>query len=292
MQAGQKHGMQTMNQALFNAVVSKEIDTEEAMRRSLDQAELSGCSGSRSERGVKRVERRGLERGHKRWRRHLYGRAAARTESCSPVSTTRRARRTGQPSPQAQDHHHVDAREGQGRLGPQDAGPEPRQRQRHGCVHAPVRDHDQRRSADGAVPRHSVAADGEGILPHVDRARHGGRRRRLDTGRVDGAPPEGVQHAVRQHGGSGRGGRYPGRHPGASGHVPGKSSTRCSARSRVRSRTRRVVAFVAIGATCFMLIFIIPTFAKMFTDFGGKLPLPDVDRHGHQRFPARLSGGF
>jgi len=35
-----------------------------------------------------------------------------------------------------------------------------------------------------------------------------------------------------------------------------------------------VVAFVAIGATAFMLIFIIPTFAKMFTDFGGELPLP------------------
>ncbi len=37
-----------------------------------------------------------------------------------------------------------------------------------------------------------------------------------------------------------------------------------------------VVAFVAIAATCFMLIFIIPTFAKMFTDFGGKLPLPTL----------------
>ena len=35
-----------------------------------------------------------------------------------------------------------------------------------------------------------------------------------------------------------------------------------------------VVMTVAIGATCFMLIFIIPTFAKMFTDFGGELPLP------------------
>jgi type IV pilus assembly protein PilC len=35
-----------------------------------------------------------------------------------------------------------------------------------------------------------------------------------------------------------------------------------------------VVAIVAIGATCFMLIFIIPTFARMFTDFGGQLPLP------------------
>lgn len=35
-----------------------------------------------------------------------------------------------------------------------------------------------------------------------------------------------------------------------------------------------VVACVAIGATAFMLMFIIPTFAKMFTDFGGTLPLP------------------
>ena len=35
-----------------------------------------------------------------------------------------------------------------------------------------------------------------------------------------------------------------------------------------------VVACVALGATAFMLIFIIPTFAKMFTDFGGELPMP------------------
>jgi type IV pilus assembly protein PilC len=35
-----------------------------------------------------------------------------------------------------------------------------------------------------------------------------------------------------------------------------------------------VVMTVAIGATIFMLIFIIPTFAKMFKDFGGVLPLP------------------
>ena len=35
-----------------------------------------------------------------------------------------------------------------------------------------------------------------------------------------------------------------------------------------------VVLTVALGATCFMLIFIIPTFAKMFMDFGGELPLP------------------
>jgi len=35
-----------------------------------------------------------------------------------------------------------------------------------------------------------------------------------------------------------------------------------------------VVGIVAVGATVFMLMFIIPTFAKMFTDFGGTLPLP------------------
>jgi type IV pilus assembly protein PilC len=35
-----------------------------------------------------------------------------------------------------------------------------------------------------------------------------------------------------------------------------------------------VVLSVCLGASVFMLIFIIPTFAKMFTDFGGDLPLP------------------
>jgi len=35
-----------------------------------------------------------------------------------------------------------------------------------------------------------------------------------------------------------------------------------------------VVMTVAIGATVFMLLFIIPTFAKMFKDFGGVLPMP------------------
>ncbi len=35
-----------------------------------------------------------------------------------------------------------------------------------------------------------------------------------------------------------------------------------------------VVFTVAIGATVFMLLFIIPTFAKIFTEFGGDLPLP------------------
>jgi twitching motility protein PilT len=45
MQAGQKHGMQTMNQALFNAVVSKDIGLEEATRRSPDQNELAQMLG-------------------------------------------------------------------------------------------------------------------------------------------------------------------------------------------------------------------------------------------------------
>ena len=35
-----------------------------------------------------------------------------------------------------------------------------------------------------------------------------------------------------------------------------------------------IVAIVAVGATVFMLMFVIPVFAKMFTDFGGELPLP------------------
>jgi type IV pilus assembly protein PilC len=35
-----------------------------------------------------------------------------------------------------------------------------------------------------------------------------------------------------------------------------------------------VVLVVAVGATTFMLLFIIPTFARIFSDFGGELPTP------------------
>jgi type IV pilus assembly protein PilC len=49
-----------------------------------------------------------------------------------------------------------------------------------------------------------------------------------------------------------------------------------------------VVLSVCVGAAAFMLIFIIPTFAKMFTDFGGELPLPTkivlILSDGLQRF--------
>lgn len=48
MQAGQKHGMQTMNQALFNAHLHNEISREEAMMRSQDPQELSQMLGEKS----------------------------------------------------------------------------------------------------------------------------------------------------------------------------------------------------------------------------------------------------
>jgi len=45
MQAGQKFGMQTMNQGLFNACVKGDISQDEALRRSTDAEELSGMLG-------------------------------------------------------------------------------------------------------------------------------------------------------------------------------------------------------------------------------------------------------
>jgi len=45
MQAGQKYGMQTMNQSLYQAVVNKWISTEQAMSRSPDPAELQQMIG-------------------------------------------------------------------------------------------------------------------------------------------------------------------------------------------------------------------------------------------------------
>jgi twitching motility protein PilT len=47
MQAGQKFGMQTMNQGLFNACVKGDISQDEALRRSTDVEELSGMLGLR-----------------------------------------------------------------------------------------------------------------------------------------------------------------------------------------------------------------------------------------------------
>jgi len=47
MQAGQKYGMQTMNQALFNAYLKRDISLEEAMRRSPDPQELSNMIGEK-----------------------------------------------------------------------------------------------------------------------------------------------------------------------------------------------------------------------------------------------------
>ena len=52
-----------------------------------------------------------------------------------------------------------------------------------------------------------------------------------------------------------------------------------------------VVLTVAVGATLFMLLFIIPTFAKMFTDFGGGAAAADADRAGGVELPPRTGGG-
>ena len=45
MQAGQKHGMQTMNQSLYQAVVNKWVSLETALSRSSDVQELEQMLG-------------------------------------------------------------------------------------------------------------------------------------------------------------------------------------------------------------------------------------------------------
>jgi twitching motility protein PilT len=45
MQAGQKFGMQTMNQALLQAVLDKALSSEDALERSMDRVELEGMLG-------------------------------------------------------------------------------------------------------------------------------------------------------------------------------------------------------------------------------------------------------
>ena len=45
MQAGAKFGMQTMNQALYNAVINRQVTREEALSRSSDVDELRQMLG-------------------------------------------------------------------------------------------------------------------------------------------------------------------------------------------------------------------------------------------------------
>jgi twitching motility protein PilT len=45
MQAGTKHGMQTMNQALFQAYINKHISMDEALGRSPEAKELEQMMG-------------------------------------------------------------------------------------------------------------------------------------------------------------------------------------------------------------------------------------------------------
>ena len=45
MQAGQKFGMQTMNQALLQSVLDKALTPEDALERASDRVELEGMLG-------------------------------------------------------------------------------------------------------------------------------------------------------------------------------------------------------------------------------------------------------
>jgi twitching motility protein PilT len=50
MQAGQKYGMQTMNQALYRAVMERKIARGESLRRSSDTIELEQMFGEKNEK--------------------------------------------------------------------------------------------------------------------------------------------------------------------------------------------------------------------------------------------------
>ena len=52
MQAGQKYGMQTMNQGLFQAFVNRQISLEECMGRSPNTAELEQLLGKSGQRAA------------------------------------------------------------------------------------------------------------------------------------------------------------------------------------------------------------------------------------------------
>ena len=80
MQAGQKFGMQTMNQGLMQAVQDKSISVEEAMNRSSDSGELEQMLQAQPARDdlVARTQESAC--------RFTSGRVARSPESPSPAS--------------------------------------------------------------------------------------------------------------------------------------------------------------------------------------------------------------
>jgi len=56
MQAGHKYGMQTMNQALFQSFVNRQISGDEAFRRSSDPIELEQMMGERAGAGMRNFQ--------------------------------------------------------------------------------------------------------------------------------------------------------------------------------------------------------------------------------------------
>ena len=85
--------------------------------------------------------------------------------------------------------------------------------------------------------------------------------------------PKAFSAALRQHGGRRRGRRYPRHHPAPPGHVPGEErrpGPQGEGRDGVSGR-HHSVAMIAIAI---LLIFVIPTFQSMFASANLELPLP------------------
>ncbi len=115
-----------------------------------------------------------------------------------------------------QPHAGEDQGEGQGprsRDQPARVSATPVKQRRHRHLHAPVRDHDRRRPAARAVPRHPLGADRQQAAPQDHPRGQGRRRGRLDVRRRAAQAPEGLRRPLHQHGRGRRGRRYPRHHP-------------------------------------------------------------------------------
>jgi len=137
-------------------------------------------------------------------------------------------------------------------------------------VHAPVRHHDQRRSADGAVPRHSFpAAEKEFMRTSISRVMsdvEGGATLGEAMGRHPGCSASSTSTC--------RGGEAGGILDVIWFVLPPSWKKLDQLQRKVKSALTypRWWRASRSGATAFMLIFIIPTFAKMFTDSAASCP--------------------
>ncbi len=284
--------MQTMNQALFQAVQDK-VDRRRRRRCAAlhDPAELRRMLGQPTALDSTAP----ALRGGRRWRRYIVwkGRTLARRDP--DRRDRRRAPGRGRSAILRKKRILVTSVTAEGRRSSRcrsSARRGPRQHEGPGDLHPPVRDHDLGRSAAGAVPRHprrAVASKPSfgSVIADVTREVEAGSTLSDALGKHKNVFDDLFRNMVA----AGEAGGVLDDDPDAPRASTSRRPTRSSARSRARMIYPAVVLTVALGATAFMLHLHHPDVRQDVHRLRRRAAAADQDRARAVRTSCRTSGG-